>query len=54
MQFILGRFPMRIIYWNLEVGQCSSWYDRYYTAVSSYVCICAIVSCVAIFVSYVL
>ena len=26
MQLILGGFPVRIIYWNLEVGQGLSWY----------------------------
>ena len=42
MQILLGRFPMRIIYWNLEVSQCAYGYDKYCAAVSSYVYICAI------------
>ena len=44
MQIVLERFPVRIIYWNLEVSQGSSWFDKYCAAVSSYVCICAILS----------
>ena len=44
MQIILGRFPVRIIYLNLEVRQCAYGYDKYCAAVSSYVCIYAILN----------
>ena len=38
MQIISGRFPVRIIYWNLEVKV--HWYDKYCAVVSSYVYLC--------------